>query len=45
MYNPQAMLLLNKRFTGAKPDAISMYHNLHEWRVDPVKEKEGKDGP
>jgi peptide/nickel transport system substrate-binding protein len=45
MYNPQAMLLLNKRFSGANPDAISMYHNLHEWRVDPVKEKEGKDGP
>jgi peptide/nickel transport system substrate-binding protein len=45
MYNPQAMLLLSSRFTGAKPDAISMYHNLHEWRVDPGQEKEGNDDP
>ncbi len=45
MYNPQSMLLLHERFTGAKPDAISMYHNLHEWRVGPVKEKEGDDAP
>ena len=40
MYNPQAMLALHERFTGAKPDAISMYHNLHEWRVAPEKEKQ-----
>ena len=40
MYNPQAMLALHERFTGAKPDAISMYHNLHEWRVGPAKEKQ-----
>jgi peptide/nickel transport system substrate-binding protein len=34
LYNPHALLALHERFNGAKPDAISMYHNLHEWRVD-----------
>jgi peptide/nickel transport system substrate-binding protein len=33
LYNPHAVLALHKRFTGARPDAISMYHNLHQWRV------------
>jgi len=32
LYNPHALLALSSRFEGAKPDAISMYHNLHEWR-------------
>jgi peptide/nickel transport system substrate-binding protein len=33
LYNPHAVLALHNRFTGARPDAISMYHNLHQWRV------------
>ena len=33
LYNPHALLALHERFTGARPDAISMYHNLHEWKV------------
>ncbi len=45
LYNPHALLALHERFTGARPDAISMYHNLHEWRVGPGKEKEGDDAP
>ena len=38
LYNPHALLALHERFTGARPDAISMYHNLHEWRVAPEKD-------
>jgi peptide/nickel transport system substrate-binding protein len=45
LYNPHALLALQDRFEGARPDAISMYHNLHEWRVSPGKEKEGGNGP
>jgi peptide/nickel transport system substrate-binding protein len=45
MYNPPALLALHERFEGARPDAIGMFHNLHEWRVGPVKEKKGDDGP
>jgi len=45
LYNPHALLALHERFEGAKPDAISMYHNLHEWRVVPGKSKEGRNGP
>jgi peptide/nickel transport system substrate-binding protein len=45
LYNPHALLALSERFTGAKPDAISMYHNLHEWRVASGSGKETADGP
>ena len=34
LYVPHALDALNKRFKGAKPDAIGMYHNLQEWWVE-----------
>lgn len=34
LYNPHALLALHRRFRGAKPNAISMYHNLHEWYLE-----------
>ena len=43
LLTPNARLALHERFEGARPDAISNYHNLHEWRVKPVKEKESGD--
>jgi len=33
LYNPHALLALQERIAGARPDAISMYHNLQDWRV------------
>ncbi|MBN2183921.1 MAG: peptide-binding protein [Candidatus Krumholzibacteriota bacterium] len=34
LYVRSELLILNKRFTGAVPDAVSTFNNLHEWRVD-----------
>jgi len=31
LYVPSGVLLLHERFRGAKPDAISSIHNMHEW--------------
>jgi peptide/nickel transport system substrate-binding protein len=33
LMTPMARIALHERFKGAKPDAISMYHNLQDWRV------------
>jgi len=33
LYVPHALSALNRRFGGAEPDPIGMYHNLHEWYV------------
>ncbi len=33
IYVHHALSALDRRFEGAKPDPISMYHNLHEWHV------------
>jgi len=33
LYVPHALSALNRRFGGAKPDPIGMYHNLHEWYI------------
>lgn len=33
LYSGQALNALSRRFKGAEPDAIGMYHNLHEWWV------------
>lgn len=33
LYVPHALNALDRRFEGSKPDAIGMYHNLHEWWV------------
>lgn len=45
LLTPNERLALHERFEDARPDVISNYHNLHEWRVGPVKEKKGDDGP
>lgn len=34
LYVPHALSALDRRFKGAEPDAIGMYHNLHEWHVE-----------
>jgi peptide/nickel transport system substrate-binding protein len=34
LLTPSERLALHERFEGAVPDAISNYHNLHEWRID-----------
>ncbi len=31
LYVPNALFALNRRIKGAKPDPISVYHNLYEW--------------
>ncbi|MBN1164049.1 MAG: peptide-binding protein [Candidatus Krumholzibacteriota bacterium] len=33
LYVPHALFALDNRFQGARPDPISMYHNLYEWWV------------
>jgi peptide/nickel transport system substrate-binding protein len=33
LYVQHALIALDRRFKGAEPDAIGMYHNLHEWYV------------
>ncbi len=33
IYVHHALSALDRRFGGAKPDPIGMYHNLHEWYV------------
>ena len=33
IYVQHALSALDRRFAGAKPDPISMYHNLHEWYI------------
>ncbi len=45
LLTPNERLALHERFEGAKPDAISNYHNLHEWRVGTGQEEKGEDGP
>ncbi|MCK4349617.1 MAG: peptide-binding protein, partial [Candidatus Krumholzibacteria bacterium] len=36
LYVPHALSALNKKFLGAKPNAIGMYHNLHEWYIEEI---------
>lgn len=31
LYVPHTLFVLSKRFGGAKPDAIGVFHNLYEW--------------
>ncbi len=31
LYCPHTLFVLNKRFEGARPDAIGVFHNLYEW--------------
>jgi len=33
LYIPHELTALHRRFKGAKPDPISVYHNLHEWWI------------
>ena len=33
IYVQHALSALDRRFEGAKPDPIGMYHNLHEWYI------------
>jgi peptide/nickel transport system substrate-binding protein len=33
LYTLQALNAISRRIEGAKPDAISVYHNLHEWWI------------
>ena len=39
LYVGHALNALNKRFKDARPDAIGMYHNLHEWWVEEAPQK------
>ncbi|MCK4537670.1 MAG: hypothetical protein KAV42_02605 [Candidatus Krumholzibacteria bacterium] len=34
LYVPSGILVLNSRIRGARPDAISSIHNIHEWYVE-----------
>jgi peptide/nickel transport system substrate-binding protein len=33
LYVQHALIALDRRFAGARPDAIGAYHNLHEWYI------------
>jgi peptide/nickel transport system substrate-binding protein len=44
LYYTPGLLVLHSRFKGARPDAISMYHNLHEWYVGDAAAKGARDG-
>ncbi|MBU8920350.1 MAG: hypothetical protein KOO63_00670 [Bacteroidales bacterium] len=34
LYVPSGILVLNSRIRGARPDAISSIHNIHEWYIE-----------
>jgi peptide/nickel transport system substrate-binding protein len=44
LYYTPGVFVLHGRFKGARPDAISMYHNLHEWYIDAGASKGEDDG-
>lgn len=45
LYYTPGLLALRDRFRGARPDAISMYRNLHEWYVAGEGAEGAGDGP